>query len=105
MFLVLAHDRRRILHCNVTAHPTAEWTGHQLREAFPFGPTPALPWWPRLSRSAIRASYEESPYRTGAEETAKIVQDDPIVKAGLLKTEMHPWITGKGVLEPGQPMQ
>jgi hypothetical protein len=34
-------------------------------------------------------------YRTGAEETAKIVQDDPIVKAGLLKTEMHPWITGK----------
>ena len=36
VFLVLAHDRRRILHCNVTAHPTAEWTGQQLREAFPF---------------------------------------------------------------------
>jgi uncharacterized protein YciI len=44
-------------------------------------------------------------YRVGTEETAKIVQDDPIIKAGLLKTEMHPWITGKGVLEPGQPMQ
>ena len=44
-------------------------------------------------------------YRVGAEETAKIVQDDPIVKAGLLKTEIHPWITGKGVLAPGQPMQ
>jgi len=44
-------------------------------------------------------------YRVGAEETAKIVQDDPIVKAGLLKTEMHPWITGKGVLAPGRPMQ
>ena len=27
VFLVLAHDRRRILHFNVTAHPTAEWTG------------------------------------------------------------------------------
>src|SRR6201982_3010910 len=25
VFLVLAHDRRRILHFNVTAHPTAEW--------------------------------------------------------------------------------
>jgi len=35
VFLVLAHDRRRILHCNGTAHPTAEWTGQQLREAFP----------------------------------------------------------------------
>jgi uncharacterized protein len=44
-------------------------------------------------------------YRVGAEETAKIVQDDPIIKAGLLKTEMHPWITGKGVLAAGQPMQ
>ena len=44
-------------------------------------------------------------YRAGAEETAKIVQDDPIIKAGLLKTEMHPWITGKGVLAAGQPMQ
>ena len=26
VFLVLAHDRRRMLHFNVTAHPTAEWT-------------------------------------------------------------------------------
>jgi transposase InsO family protein len=40
VFLVLAHDRRRILHFNVTAHPTAEWTGQQLREAFPFGQLP-----------------------------------------------------------------
>jgi hypothetical protein len=27
VFLVLAHDRGRILHFNVTAYPTAEWTG------------------------------------------------------------------------------
>jgi putative transposase len=40
LFLVLAHDRRRILHFNVTAHPTAEWTGQQLREAFPFEQVP-----------------------------------------------------------------
>jgi transposase InsO family protein len=40
VFLVLAHDRRRILHFNVTAHPTAEWTGQQLREAFPFDHLP-----------------------------------------------------------------
>jgi putative transposase len=40
VFLVLAHDRRRIAHFNVTAHPTAEWTAQQLREAFPFEQIP-----------------------------------------------------------------
>src|SRR5260370_10169618 len=40
VFLVLAQDRRRILHFNVTAYPTAEWTGQQLREAFPFEEVP-----------------------------------------------------------------
>ena len=40
VFLVLAHDRRRIVHFNVTAHPTAEWTAQQLREAFPFEHVP-----------------------------------------------------------------
>src|SRR5437660_647924 len=29
VFLVLAHDRRRILHFNVTAHPTSEWTARR----------------------------------------------------------------------------
>ena len=40
VFLVLAHERRRVVHCNVTAHPTAEWTAQQLGEAFPFDQTP-----------------------------------------------------------------
>ena len=40
VFLVLAHDRRRIVHFNVTRHPTAEWTGQQLREAFAFDQLP-----------------------------------------------------------------
>src|SRR5262249_43175083 len=30
VFVVLAHDRRRIVHFNVTAHPTAEWTAQQI---------------------------------------------------------------------------
>jgi len=34
-FFVIAHDRRRILHCNVTRYPTAGWIVQQLREAFP----------------------------------------------------------------------
>jgi len=34
-FVILSHDRRRILHFNVTAHPTAAWAAQQIREAFP----------------------------------------------------------------------
>ena len=40
VFLVLSHERRRRVHFAVTAHPTAEWAAHQLREAFPWDSTP-----------------------------------------------------------------
>jgi putative transposase len=40
VFLVLAHERRCIVHFAITAHPTAEWTTHQLREAFPWESAP-----------------------------------------------------------------
>ena len=33
-FFVIEHGRRKILHFNVTRHPTAEWVVQQLREAF-----------------------------------------------------------------------
>ena len=35
VFVVLAHHHRRVVHCNVTEHPTAKWTGQQMMEAFP----------------------------------------------------------------------
>ena len=34
-FFVIEHRRRRILHFNVTEHPTSDWIGQQLREALP----------------------------------------------------------------------
>jgi putative transposase len=34
-FIVLLHDRRKIVHFNVTEHPTADWTSQQIIEAFP----------------------------------------------------------------------
>jgi putative transposase len=40
VFLVLAHDRRRILQFGVTAHPSAKWTVQQLRNAFPWDSAP-----------------------------------------------------------------
>jgi len=36
VFLVLGNDRRQILHFNVTATPSAAWTGQQIVEAFPW---------------------------------------------------------------------
>ena len=40
VFIVIHHDRRRLVHFNVTAHPTAEWTARQIVEAFPFESAP-----------------------------------------------------------------
>ena len=40
VFIVLAHDRRRVIHFNVTAHPTAECTAQQMLEAFPYDTAP-----------------------------------------------------------------
>jgi transposase InsO family protein len=34
VLVFLSHDRRRIIHFNVTAHPTAQWCAQQLRNAF-----------------------------------------------------------------------
>ena len=40
VFLVLAHDRRKVLQFNVTEHPTAEWVCQQLVQAFPYDTMP-----------------------------------------------------------------
>ena len=40
VLLVIQHHRRKIVHINVTQHPTAAWVCQQLREAFPFDQRP-----------------------------------------------------------------
>jgi transposase InsO family protein len=45
VFIVLAHQRRRPLHFNVTANPTSEWTAQQIVEALP---------WDRVPRYLVR---------------------------------------------------
>ena len=39
-FIILAHDRRRVVHFNVTEHPTAVWAAQQIVEAFPENTAP-----------------------------------------------------------------
>jgi transposase InsO family protein len=80
-FFVISHDRRRILHLNVTRQPTSLWIVQQLREAFPFETAPRFLIFDRdrkyglevpaavrfLKMSPIRASFE-SPWQNGVAE-------------------------------------
>jgi transposase InsO family protein len=40
VFLFISHDRRQLVHLNVTPHPRAEWVWRQLIEATPWGQQP-----------------------------------------------------------------
>ncbi|MGB5253414.1 MAG: hypothetical protein WBN68_11895, partial [Sedimenticolaceae bacterium] len=40
VFILRRHDRRQIVHFNVTSNPTAQWTARQIVEAFPFDTAP-----------------------------------------------------------------
>jgi putative transposase len=40
VFIVLCHDRRRVVHFNVTDHPYAEWAAQQIIDAFPYEEAP-----------------------------------------------------------------
>jgi transposase InsO family protein len=40
VFIMLAHERRRIVHVDVTEHLTAQWTAQQIVEPFPWDETP-----------------------------------------------------------------
>jgi len=70
VLFVIQHDRRRLLHVNVTAHPSAAWVSQQLREAFPFA---AAPRYLLMDRDAIFSAavngvlrhMEVRPVRTG----------------------------------------
>jgi len=78
---VINHHRRRILHCNVTRHPTSLWIVQQLREAFPFDSAPRFLLFDRdakyglevpaavrsLKMSPVRTSFE-SPWQNGIAE-------------------------------------
>lgn len=44
-------------------------------------------------------------FRVSTEQTAALLKSDPTIKADLLRPEIHPWGTGKGVLASGLPME
>src|ERR1700736_4051276 len=71
-FFVISHDRRRILHLNVTKHLTSMWIVQQLREAFPFGSAPRFLIFDRDAKYGLEVSWagrslKMSPVRTSFE--------------------------------------
>jgi putative transposase len=40
VFVILSHDRRRLVHVAATEYPTSEWVARQLLEAFPWDSAP-----------------------------------------------------------------
>ena len=40
VFVVLSHDRRKVIYFNVTLNPTAQWTAQQITEALPWDTSP-----------------------------------------------------------------
>jgi putative transposase len=41
VLVILSHDRRRVVHFNITDSPSAVWVARQLRQAFPFETAPS----------------------------------------------------------------
>jgi len=77
-FFIIGHDRRRILHFNVTKSPTASWIVQQLREAFPF-------------ESAPRFLLFDRDAKYGAEVPATV----RLMKIRCVRTSFHsPWQNG-----------
>jgi len=56
---VISHDLRRILHFNITMHPTSSWTMQQLREAFPFQSAPRFLIFDRDAKCGLGKRIEE----------------------------------------------
>jgi hypothetical protein len=58
VLVILAHERRRVVHVAVTDHPTSPWTAQQLRNAFPNDGSPVC--------TTLRRPAFCRPVRTGA---------------------------------------
>ncbi len=67
VFLILSHDRRRVIHVNVTDHLTSAWTRQQIREAFPEGTAP--PYLVRDRDSIYGSDFTAFLDRFGTEDT------------------------------------
>jgi putative transposase len=74
VFILLAHERRRIVHFHITEHPTAQWTSHQIVEAFPWE---SAPRYLLRDRDAIYSAAFQSRVKNLGIEEVKIAPRSP----------------------------
>ena len=113
-FFVIAHHRRRVLHCNVAKHPTSLWVVQQLREAFPYGSAPRFLIFDRdrkygvevpaavrsLGIEAIQTSFESPWQKDYASHCTSWVRCDTTPLASRRSDNFTPWAF-RGGLSPG----
>ena len=94
VFVVLAHHRRRVVHYNVTEHPTAEWTAQQILEAFP---DDTVPRYLIRDRDQIYGEYFRNHLRDlGTAEVLTAPQSpwqNPYAESWWARSDASAWIT------------
>jgi len=95
VFIVIEHHSRRLIHCNVTAHPSAQWTRQQLREAL--GYETQYEYLLNNRDSIFSADLDESVKRLGLR-VLKSPQRSPTANAicerviGMIRRECLDWL-------------
>ena len=74
VFILLTHERRRIVHFNITEHPTAVWTAQQVVETFPWE---SAPRYLLRDRDAIYSAVFQSRVKNLGIEEVKIAPCSP----------------------------
>ena len=94
VFIVLEHDRRKVLHFNVTEHPTGAWTAQQIVEAFADRDAARYLLRDRDSRysAEVRLRIQSLGMRGDSDSTAK-----PLAES--IRRATH-WLDPKGLPEP-----
>jgi len=77
VLVVLAHQRRRIIHLNITEHPTAAWTAQQIVNAFP---DDTAPRWLLRDRDAIYGDVFPAPSRRHGHRRGHLKSLQPMAK-------------------------
>ncbi len=113
-FFIIRHDRRRILHFNVTRHPTSAWIIQQLREAFPYQSTPKFLIFDRdakygaevpiavrsMAMNPVRTSFQSPWQKDYASHCTSSVRCDTTSLARRRCDSFTPWAF-RGGLSPG----